>query len=104
MAYIFLLRFHEWLTAAAVAFMLTYASTSATHGLFISLQPSVGHDLGHLAVFSIVLVAGVAGIVFALWSPRVLKKDATPLFSIWSIFMAFSYGCLYMNAPRWVFN
>jgi hypothetical protein len=102
MIFIFCLHFHEWLTAAAVGFALTYSSTAAIHAIVLSFQHEVGRDLDHLALMAITTAGGVAGVVFALYLPRVLERNARSLFVTWSCLMAAASCCLAFTSPKYV--
>jgi hypothetical protein len=102
LVFTFALRFHEWLTAVGVAFIVTYSSTTAIHAIFLCLQHNVGTDLDQLAVWPVVQPAAIGGITFALYAPHVINIDPTQLYVSWTLLLTFASIVLQANGPRFL--
>lgn len=54
MIFTFVFRFHQGLTTAGLAFILTYSGSAAIHGFFLAFAPTVGSDMDQLFLTSLV--------------------------------------------------
>ncbi len=98
----FAVRFHEWLTAVGIAFVITYSSTTAIHAIALSSQPNIGTDLDQLAVWIILQHAVFGGANFALYAPQVINIDPTLLYYSWTILLTVAIIVVEANNPRYL--
>jgi len=73
MAFTFCFGFHDWLTAAGVAFIATCSSSAAIHGIGLSLQHQIGRDYDNLAIEVLVSRGSLGAVNFAIYSGRSWK-------------------------------
>ena len=88
-AFVFLFSVHDWLTAVAFAFLLTYSTSAVIHAILLGTQRYVGHDLDSLPIIAVLSTSFVAGICFLAYTPRVLHRHASKLFAFWTGSAAF---------------
>lgn len=96
---------HEWLTAACLAFTVSYSSTAAIHGLALALfqgDSPLHHDSDFLAVGAIVSWALYASIVCALFCPQLLGRNLYVLVRAWCALLAAAHLALVLSSPRLV--
>lgn len=104
LVFAFCLRFHEWLTGAAWAFVITYSTTASIHGIIISLQRNIGRDSDHEALLAILGPTVSAAIIFAFYSPKVLGLRLKELFWGWAFILGIANLCLVLKHPSWLSN
>lgn len=96
---------HEWLTAACLAFAVSYSSTAAIHGLALALfqgDSLLHHDSDFLAVDVIVHWALYASIVCALFCPQLLGRNLYVLVGAWCVLLAAAHLAVVFSSPRLV--
>lgn len=94
---------HEWLTAACLAFTVSYSSTAAIHGLALALfQADLHRDGDTLAVDVIVAWAMYASFVCALFCPRLLGRNLAVLVNAWCFLLVAAHLALVLSSPRLV--
>jgi hypothetical protein len=100
MVFILFCQFHDWLTAGAIGFALSYSATSAIHAILMSFQRDLAYDTDILAVDVIVQTALYGFIMSMLFCPRILNRDAQYIYFGWLILLSFSKLTLIFNSPR----
>lgn len=93
---------HEWLTAACLAFTVSYSSTAAVHGLALAFQGDIHHDGDIFAVLLVVEWALYASFVCALFCPRLLGRNLALLVNSWCFLLVAGHLALLFNSPRLV--
>ncbi|KAK7711911.1 hypothetical protein SLS64_005182 [Diaporthe eres] len=95
---------HEWLTAGALAFTVSYSSTAAVHGLALAFQGDLHRDGDTLAAGAVVQWAMYASLACALFCPRLLGRNLALLVNAWAFLLVASHLALVLNSPRLVRN
>ncbi|KAJ0109359.1 uncharacterized protein J7T55_000284 [Diaporthe amygdali] len=91
---------HEWLTAGALAFAVSYSSTAAVHGIALALQREPQYDGDIDAVGCIVPWATYASFACALFCPRLLGRNLAPLVHSWTCLLVACNLALAFNSTR----
>lgn len=84
LGFIFTVRMHDWLTAGAIAYAMTYSSTAAIHGLALVFQKHSAQDFDLSAIQAVTAPSFVAAIVFLFWTPRFPYWRPRPLLTAWA--------------------
>jgi hypothetical protein len=100
MVFILFYQFHDWLTAWAVGFALSYSATSAIHAILINFQHDLAYDADIIALNVIVRNALYGSIMCMLFCPRILNWNGQYIYFGWSILLSFSRLMLMFNSPR----
>ena len=88
MAFVFLLRPHEWLVPVGFKFLATYSSAACIHAILLSTLNGVGPDLDILALRAIIFMTTVAGLCYLVHSSWLSGHKTAKLFTSW-IFLSF---------------
>lgn len=95
---------HEWLTAACLAFAVSYSSTAAIYALALAFfqggDSLLHHDGDIIAVDVVVNWALYASLVCALFCPRLLDRNLDVLVGAWCLLLAAAHLALVFSSPR----
>ncbi|KAF2468346.1 uncharacterized protein BDR25DRAFT_56656 [Lindgomyces ingoldianus] len=78
-----LFRFHDWLTAIGVAYLITYTVTTAIYGAALALDPAIGTDADYVMIGNILLISAMITWLFLRFARHIFKVSGKTTLWLW---------------------